>query len=245
MGGVGKTMLAVVVVEDPEIRAAFPDGIVWLTLGQTPDVLTLQRRLLGWVAPEADPPTEVQAGRDALDTALKSRRWLIVLDDVWRHADLRAFEVADTPSRLLITTRDEGIVRASGAVPHVVEELTEPAARAFLAVAVGLAEADLPPAAKDVVRECGRLPLALGLAGATLARAPKNEPLWQVVVEALAKADHDQLAREFGYPYPHALAAIQASVDFRPADDRAAYLQLAIFPEDIPIPLSSMDRVGC
>ena len=64
---------------------AFPDGIVWLTLGQTPDVLTLQRRLLAWVAPDKEPPTELQAGRDALDTALKSRRWLIVLDDVWRH----------------------------------------------------------------------------------------------------------------------------------------------------------------
>ena len=55
-----------------------------------------------------------------------------------------AFEVADTPSRLLITTRDEGVVRASGAVPHVVEELTGLAAQEFLAKAVGLAERDLP-----------------------------------------------------------------------------------------------------
>ena len=73
----------------------------------------------------------MQAGRDALDTALKSLRWLIVLDDVWRQADLRAFEVADTPTRLLITTRDESVVRASGAIPHMVEELTKPAAGGF------------------------------------------------------------------------------------------------------------------
>ena len=56
----------------------------------------------------------------------------------------------------------------------MVEELTQPAARAFLASAVGLAERDLPPAADDVIRECGRLPLALALAGATLADAPKR-----------------------------------------------------------------------
>ena len=85
MGGVGKTVLAAAVIQDQEIRAGFRDGIVWLTLGQTPDLLALQRRLLAWVAPDTEPPTEISAGRDALDTALKSRRWLIVLDDVWRH----------------------------------------------------------------------------------------------------------------------------------------------------------------
>ena len=244
MGGVGKTVLAAAVIEDPEIRAAFRDGIVWLTLGQTPDLLTLQRRLLAWVAPDTEPPTEVPAGRDALDTALKSRRWLIVLDDVWRHDDLRAFEVADTPSRLLITTRDEGVVRASGAVPHVVDELTEPAAREFLAKAVGLAERDLPPAADDVIRECGRLPLALALAGATLADAPKRRgAVARRGCGARQTADHEQLRAEFDYPYPHPLAAIQASVDFLPPEDRTAYLQLAIFPEDSPIPLAPLEKL--
>ena len=243
MGGVGNTVLAVAVVQDRAIRIAFPDGIVWLTLGQTPDLPSLQRRLLAWVAPDAVPPTEIQAGRDALDTALKSRRWLIVLDDVWRPADLRAFEVADTPSRLLITTRDEGIVRASVAVPHIVEELTEPAARAFLAEAVGLAERDLPPAAADVIRECGQLPLALALAGAPLSRSPKDESRWHRMLAALVKADHEQLSHEFDYPYPHALEAIQASVDFLQPQDRAAYLQLAIFPDDTPIPLPPLEKL--
>jgi WD40 repeat protein len=243
MGGVGKTVLAAAVIQDEQIRASFRDGIVWLTLGQTPDMLILQRRLLAWVAPDKEPPSEIPAGRDALDTALKSRRWLIVLDDVWRHTDLRAFEVADTPSRLLITTRDDAVVRASGAVPYVVEELTEPAARAFLGETVGLPEADLPPVADDVVRECGRLPLALALAGATLADTPRDAELWRDVVAALRAADHDQLRAEFDYPYPHALAAIEASVDFLAADDKAAYLQLAIFPEDAPIPLAALEKL--
>jgi len=243
MGGIGKTTLAAGVVEDPAVRAAFPDGIAWLTLGQTPDILSLQRRLLAWVVPGVDPPTEVQEGRDALDAALKSRRWLIVLDDVWRQADLHAFEVADTPTRLLITTRDEAIVRASGTAPHAVEALSEAAARSFLAAAVSLEERDLPPEAAEVIRECGRLPMALALAGATLADAPKYQALWRDVIDALAGADHDQLSHEFDYTYAHPLAAIQASVDFLPEDDRAAYLQLAIFPEDTPIPLAPLEKL--
>lgn len=60
MGGVGKTVLAAAVIQDEQIRARFRDGIVWLTLGQTPDVLTLQRRLLGWVAPDKEPPARSQ-----------------------------------------------------------------------------------------------------------------------------------------------------------------------------------------
>ena len=167
---------------------------------------------------------------------MKRRRCLIVLDDVWQLEHIKALEIADTPSRILFTTRDGGIVLAIGAVPHVVEELTTQAARAFLAEAVGLAEADLPSAAAEVIKECGRLPLALALAGATLADAPRDEALWRDVLAALAAADHEQLSHEFGYPYPHALAAIQASVDFLPSEDRTAYLQLAIFPEDTPDP---------
>jgi hypothetical protein len=82
MGGVGKTVLAAAAVSDERITRAFPDDIYWLTLGQTPDLQNAQRRLLRWIAPDAPLPTSIQEGRDALDTALKSRRCLLVLDHV-------------------------------------------------------------------------------------------------------------------------------------------------------------------
>jgi APAF-1 helical domain len=63
------------------------------------------------------------------------------------------------------------------------------------------------------------------------------------VLAALAKADHDELSHEFDYPYPHALAAIQVSVDFLPPDDRTAYLELAVFPEDTPVPLAPLEKL--
>jgi NB-ARC domain-containing protein/apoptotic protease-activating factor 1-like protein/WD40 domain-containing protein len=242
MGGVGKTTLAAALVRDQEIQQAFPDGICWLTLGQEADVLELQRQLLAWIAPGSDPPSDLQSGHKAFVAALKTKRWLIVLDDLWREEHLRAFELADTPSRLLVTTRDYGIARSSGAT-HVVDELTDSAARAFLAKAVGLEEPELPATAAQVIRECGCLPLALALAGATLTDSPRDEALWRDVVAALVAADHEQLSHEFSYPYPHALAAIQASVDFLPPEDKAAYLQLAIFPEDSPIPLEPLEKL--
>ena len=36
MGGIGKTVLAMALVHDPEVRRAFPEGIFWLAVGQKP-----------------------------------------------------------------------------------------------------------------------------------------------------------------------------------------------------------------
>jgi hypothetical protein len=41
MGGIGKSVLASALARDTEIRQRFPDGIIWVPLGQTPDLLPL------------------------------------------------------------------------------------------------------------------------------------------------------------------------------------------------------------
>jgi hypothetical protein len=46
MGGVGKTVLVTTLAHDPDVRKAFPEGIFWLTVGQKPNLLDLQNRLL-------------------------------------------------------------------------------------------------------------------------------------------------------------------------------------------------------
>ncbi|MBZ0310791.1 MAG: TIR domain-containing protein, partial [Anaerolineae bacterium] len=45
MGGIGKTSLAIALARDCEIRRAFPDGVIWLTIGQTPQLPSLQSQL--------------------------------------------------------------------------------------------------------------------------------------------------------------------------------------------------------
>ena len=42
MGGIGKTVLAAALARNSEVRRAFLDGIYWLTVGQTPSLLSLQ-----------------------------------------------------------------------------------------------------------------------------------------------------------------------------------------------------------
>ena len=59
--------------------------------------------------------------------------------------------------------------------------------------------------------------------------------MWPLVMQALRQADLEQIEGEFpGYPYPHVFAAIEASVNFLGVDQER-YLDLAIFPDDVPI----------
>ena len=45
VGGISKTVLAAALAHDFAVRAVFPDGIFWLTISQTPDLLSRQHQL--------------------------------------------------------------------------------------------------------------------------------------------------------------------------------------------------------
>ena len=237
MGGIGKSVLTAAVVRDDEVRSAFPAGIFWISLGQTPDVLTRQADLYWLLTREKGGFADAQQGRIALQEALRGRSCLVVLDDVWRLADAEAFNVVDADARLLLTTRDAAIVKGIGAREHEVDRLDRPASRRLLAQTAGIAEESLPAEADAIAEECGDLPLALALAGGMI---EGRADMWSLVLEALRTADWEQINRDFaGYPYPDVFAAIEASVNALGAD-RERYLDLAIFPEDVPIPEAAL-----
>jgi hypothetical protein len=84
---------------------------------------------------------------------------------VWRAADAQAFDVLGPNCRMLVTTRDKGILDTLHGELMQVSLFTEPEARQLLADTLHLAVAALPAEACEVVRECGCLPLAFALCG--------------------------------------------------------------------------------
>jgi predicted ATPase len=48
MGGTGKSILANALAHDADVVQAFPDGIVRLEVGQHPELLAQQARLITW-----------------------------------------------------------------------------------------------------------------------------------------------------------------------------------------------------
>ncbi|MBD2609072.1 hypothetical protein H6G81_32290 [Scytonema hofmannii FACHB-248] len=235
MGGIGKTVLATALARDEEVRRAFPDGVIWITFGQTPQILTLQSNVVEALGDKQASFTEINSGKTQLRKLLTDKTCLLILDDVWNLNDASAFDVLEKRSQMLITTRDAGIITALGGEEYQLSILNQQQALALLADWAEKAVEELPSIALEVAQECGYLPLALSMVGAMMRGKPTNR--WQNVLEKLRCADLDKIRQQFpDYPYPDLLKAIQVSVEALEAEERERYLDFAVFAEDTPIP---------
>ncbi len=232
-GGIGKSVLAAAVARDDEVRRAFADGVYWLTFGQQPNVVALQETLAEMLTGSRVEFETSNIGTIALRDKLRDKECLVVLDDVWHAPHAEAFDVLGPRSRLLVTTRDRQVLTGLGAATCDLDVLDRESALALLANWSGIAE--LPAVAAEVAKECGDLPLALSLAGAQV----REGASWEEVLTALKRGDLEFL----DHPHGSVFKALGASVDALAEDARARYLELAIFPEDTPVPESVIVRL--
>src|SRR5271165_1009777 len=232
MGGIGKTVLAIDLVDDEEVRRTFPDGIFWLTLGQATELLRLQGELAGYISGETRGSATVNEARDHLRQLFDGKACLLVLDDLWRPQDAEPFDVLGPRSRLLLTTRDADLLVALGARELPLDVLSEELALELLASWSGEPRAALPAMARKVAASCGYLPLALALAGARVQGGAR----WQEVLSALERGRLEFL----DHPYGSVFSSLRLGTDALAASDRDRYFDLAVFPEDADIPVATI-----
>jgi WD40 repeat protein len=236
MGGIGKSVLAAAVAREPEVRAAFPDGVLWVTVGQEPKLPLLQEELARQLDDRAGGFEGLEHGKRCLRALLAARACLVVLDDVWDAGHADAFAVLGPRCRLLLTTRGAAVLTTLGAAEHRLDVLDDEQARRLLADWSGQGAAGLPAEARAVARQCGNLPLALAVCGAMA----RDGIAWHDLRDALRDADLSFLDRQLpGYPHRDVLRCLRTSVAFlAQADPQAAgcYGQLAVFPKDEAVP---------
>jgi NB-ARC domain/APAF-1 helical domain len=232
MGGIGKTVLAIDLVNDDEIRRAFPDGIFWLTLGQAIVPLRLQGELAAVMAGEPKAYATVNEAREQLRQLFDGKACLLVLDDLWRPQDAEPFDVLGRRARLMVTTRDADPLVALGARELPLDVLSQELAIDLLVSWSGRARDTLPPAAREVAERCGYLPLALALAGARV----KGGTRWENVLSALKRGRLEFL----DHPYGSVFSSLRLSTDALTAAERNRYFELAVFPEDADIPIEAI-----
>ncbi|MCS0635686.1 tetratricopeptide repeat protein [Streptomyces sp. LP05-1] len=180
--GIGKTALAVHAAH--RVAAHFPDGQLFLDLRaagsepvDTADALLRLLRALG-----ADPGTLHRHRHDPAELVdlyrghIVHRRILLVLDNAVGETPLRPLLPPGGGSGVLITSRRR-LVALEGAA-HL--DLTAPPEPEALELLARVAGADRAAAEPDPVAEilalCGRLPLAVRIAGARLAARPHWSP---------------------------------------------------------------------
>ncbi|WP_328760349.1 AfsR/SARP family transcriptional regulator [Streptomyces sp. NBC_00271] len=180
MAGIGKTALAVHWAH--RIVRHFPDGTLFVNLRGfdaqgTPldpaDVIRLFLDALG--VPPSQVPADPQAQVSLYRSLLADRRVLIVLDNARDTEQVRQL-LPGTPSCLvLVTSRSQlqGLVARSGAHPLALGLMPPSEAKEVLIRRVGVARVTADSrAADDIVRLCGRLPLALAIVAARASMYP-------------------------------------------------------------------------
>jgi CHAT domain-containing protein/NB-ARC domain-containing protein len=171
--GVGKSTLAVELAYDGELRAEFPGGILWASIGEDPDILTELAgwgRLLGHESLAA--AANLKEAVAFLKPILRERRILMILDDVWDAVHASPLQAAcGGDSAILITTREPRVARAVSPLPDAVftlQVLDESAALELLAALSPATVEQYPDACTELARALEYLPLALQVAGRLL-----------------------------------------------------------------------------
>jgi hypothetical protein len=104
-GGFGKTTLAAALCRYEAIIQAFDDGILWTTVGETPDLTDALAKLHAGLTGDRPAFKDAEDAATSLAERLEGKNCLIVIDDVWDPANLEPFLRGGPGCARLITSR--------------------------------------------------------------------------------------------------------------------------------------------
>ncbi|MFJ7211943.1 BTAD domain-containing putative transcriptional regulator [Amycolatopsis sp. NPDC098790] len=174
--GSGKSTVAAHVAH--RVREHFPDGQLYASLrgvqavrADPAEVLAGFLRALG--VPDQDIPARQEERAQLYRTMLADRRILVVLDDASDERQVRPLLPGGHTCAALVTSRER--LGAVGGATHLHLPVLDDAEALELLTRVvgGTRVAEQPEAARELVRLCGNLPLAVRIAGARLAARPR------------------------------------------------------------------------
>ncbi|MBP5977015.1 hypothetical protein HW132_30915, partial [Brasilonema sp. CT11] len=166
LGGIGKSTLAAALAHNEEVQTLFPDGILWVTLGQTPDLLPLLGNWIKRLGDDNYKPITVNDASTQLQTLLYDKKTLLVVDDAWNPEHVEPFRVGGSDCRVLVTTR-EAVIK--GATRYDLDVLTADQSVELLQKSCSLLKPEEQHLAQKLAATVGYLPLALDLAASQIA----------------------------------------------------------------------------
>lgn len=223
-GGMGKTVMASSLLREREdLGSLFPE-VAFVTVGQMPDIPSLQATLLCAFG-VTEPPADAADGYARLLGALGGRQCLIVLDDVWEASHLECFVPQQRPQAwqqvaVLCTSRFSSLSPRAELIR--LGELTDPEVSQLL----GFEGSELPRIAKL----CARSPLALSIFGAT--RAQSAAP-WKALCEELSALTESN-------PVKRCICLAVTRLSKEASD---LYKGFAVFPDDVLLPVPALKTI--
>ncbi|OAY66918.1 putative disease resistance protein RGA1 [Ananas comosus] len=96
IGGLGKTTLAQLIYCDQEVQQFF-NPIIWVCVSQSFDAAVLTRKMLDTITKENLGDKSLNALHEILKGKLSSKRFLVILDDVWNDEERTEWEKLIAP----------------------------------------------------------------------------------------------------------------------------------------------------
>jgi Effector-associated domain 4/NB-ARC domain/APAF-1 helical domain len=239
LGGIGKSTLAAAIAHSLEVQTCFPDGILWVTLGQNPDLLPF---LGNWIQSLGDynyKPTSVNDASTYLRTLLYEKRVLLVVDDAWNPEHVEPFRVGGSNCRVLVTTRGAVI---KGATPYNLNVLTKEQSLSLLQKSSRVElTADEQQLAEQLAITVGYLPLALDLAAAQVAEGVTWKEILKdlqadiAYLETLDLPDLEQYSSEEKRKHCSLIASFNLSLRSLTPEMLRQFAWFGVLPEDVNI----------
>ncbi|KAG0577715.1 hypothetical protein KC19_5G176000 [Ceratodon purpureus] len=255
-GGAGKTMLAQMLNNDPNIKEQYgKDSVIWVTVGNDAKVGDLYERMgnsciLGsGVSERLKSIKNQEEQRTLLKNAFAEKKIFLILDDVWdtvcdHHEIMYWLDIAKAPgSATLITSRSKSVLLKAHAEVEVVLKLSEADSwKLFSSFAfdnAGSVSTIPENLARAVCEECQGLPLALKVIGSAMMDKVIVEE-WESALSDLKQAipilDSTVDTELFG--------RLQLSYNELKTDvTKICFLYFAAFPEDYEIPVDELFNI--
>ncbi|MEH2231043.1 MAG: NB-ARC domain-containing protein, partial [Nostoc sp.] len=243
LGSVGKSTLATALAHDAEVQTRFCDGILWATLGQQPNVLSLISGCVQALGDYSFKPTSVEATSCHLRTLLYDKAVLLVVDDAWDTKHAQAFNVGGVRCQVLVTTREARIAHALGARLYNLDVMKPAQAMELLKKRLGRDIVGVErQSAKKLAKGIGYLPLALELAAVQVASGTYSWIVFlQDIQQEIARLKSFNLAGardatdEASLKRLSLTASLNLSIKPLPEEDKQNFSWLGVLPEDVSI----------
>ncbi|GAB4841377.1 hypothetical protein Ancab_022107 [Ancistrocladus abbreviatus] len=234
MGGMGKTTLARSVYNDDRLKGCF-DLKLWIYVSSDFDVVRLTKLALESISSQPCNLQSLEKIQVELSERLRGRKFLVVLDDAWSER-IEDWELLCCPfntgaqgSRIIVTTRNEGVADIMGGFPKVrLHKLSNEDGWSLLsryALQSGSstgADSQLVKIGEKIVEKCDGLPLAIKILGSLL-RSKLERKHWEKVLSCSIldlPGGNDDI-----------LPALSLSYCFLPSRLKRCFAYCAMFPK--------------
>ncbi|RWR97680.1 putative disease resistance protein [Cinnamomum micranthum f. kanehirae] len=242
MGGIGKTTVMKLLNNQLRESQKF-EIIIWVNVSGEGNRRKVQndiavRLKLHDVSNESDDRL-----RASISKKLSGKKFLLILDDIWERIDLSDVGIPilnqDNGCKVLLTTRDFGICQQMETDVEIqMERLSEEEAWSLFNDKVGdvAMSPNIEAIARDIVKKCDGLPLAIIVIGSSL-RKRREVPLW---TNTLMELESPRTCQIKGME-KELFSCLRISYERLPDDfQRNLFLYCSLYPEDYEIVITEL-----